>query len=377
MFYDVKSPVCLSSSDELIRKHRGYDVSNDVVALRERIGYARPLPNDVTVCDNIRALLPNHYLNATACAVTRFFPTRDTSLRHGRRQPLEIGNLIDRCIERVERITREYAKHADIVCPLSSGTDSRANLAILKLYVPNLACYTFRHPGFTDQTGDYYIPPKLCELTGLSHISIDDLTAPTQYVNSVREIVGQYHSQSTINLAYTLNSTLRGKTLIDGNILQYVAKAVIGYTLPPQLATTRLFVERYNGGSRILTDIVSAWVQDIRDNGCHNEIFDLFGVESSCGRWGAQTSAIYAATGVATLSIFNCIDVIEDLMQIPARLRRDNIVHRRILTKLAPELASLPFNPGQKTLTLRLRMSAPYTLFAPYAKQFRRKLTPR
>ena len=171
--------VALASNDKVLAEHLGCEISARALEIRQASEYSQPFPGDITLYDEIKVLLPNHYLELGTGRVSRFFPDRKASPERNLRGAAAL-KCIERSIELARNILREYASSYELLCPLSGGWDSRLNLAFAQECDPEVECYTFKHPRFTDTTGDYFIPPKVCSAQGLRHRSLPDLQPPEE-----------------------------------------------------------------------------------------------------------------------------------------------------------------------------------------------------
>lgn len=353
-----KSDYCISSVDGIVAEYYGFNVSDYSIKIRKGSALTQPMPNDLTMYDEVKALLPNHYLNIYEGSTVRV--------------KLQVPDItqnavIESTIKIVSNIVKEYAKYYDIVCPLTSGWDSRLVLSFLKNEIDDLKCYTFAHPdGNAEQ--DIEIAQRICNDLGLEHYLLDDTNAPKEYMELIQKYIGLYYSDFTINLAYTYNCFFYGKALINGDIIDQVGKSLLGNAVPTAFARTSYFVCKLHNKEKLVKKEIKEYIKKIKKFEDKNYIYDLFALESRCGRWASQSSMLYSLCAVNSLNIFNCGELIMQWISIPRKYRVDRFIHKNILSILSPELLNFPFNPDDKYAWLGKNWITFY--IATYLKQF-------
>ena len=343
IYYDLNGS-CVSCYDTLIAKFSGYEVSKRALDVRLNSDFFQPLPYDMTLYDEIKCLLPNHYLDLINKKVFRFAPKSLPKKTDER----EIDEIINHTVHLIENIVDEYLKYYEVVCPLSGGLDSRFVLAFLKKRASEISTFTFKHKDMTEETADLYIPKLITSQLGIKHFVLDDITAPGEYVRGVESIMGEYISPKLLNMAYTYNSTFKGKAVTYGDIIGQVGKSSMGGALSTFFASTSFFVAKQHNYSRYAREETRRFIEEVKASGLYDYIYDLFAIENRCGRWVAQREQAFSVCSITSLNIVNCRKIIEMWMQIPRSLRNKRVIHRYVFSKLAPELLSIPINPDSK-----------------------------
>ena len=364
IYYTTKNTICFSSCDELIRKYLNYKISKEHLEIKNGSPYYEALPYDITIYEDIKVVLPNHYLEINTKKISRFFPQYNNTLKVAKNQ---YNQIIENCEHLIDNIVKEYIKYYDIICPLTCGNDSRLNLVFLKRHIKNLNCFTLKHPNFTENTGDYYIPPQICATENVQHTIIQDLKSPKKYIKNINEIIGDYHSEYTIDLAYTINTMLPNKAIVTGDIIDQIGRGKYG-KIPLLLANARNFNDFHNNKSLLFQEYLKQYIKNVKKDGCFSKIQDLFAIEYRCGRWVAQGSMIYAIAGISSLNIYNCREVIENFMSIAIKERINKIIHNRIFSNYSPQLLSIPINPDIKNKHNWLKSTFLFILVKPLLK---------
>ncbi len=335
-----KDELCISSIDNLIAKYHGLSISDYSMQIRQGSSLTQAMPNDLTMFDEVKALLPDHYLDVSRKKAVRIHLGVTES------KQADLDAICDRSIALLSQIAAEYTKAYPFACPLSSGYDSRLVYAFLSAAVPDLQCYTFRHPNFTEKTGDLWVPVKICADQGTKHTLIPDIKAPPEYVQAVFDIVGDYHAVSTVDLVWTYKSVFSGYANSTGDIYGQIMQNALASTVPASLAGAAYLVCKTHNYAPGAKEEIASWVEDLRACGEGASITDLFALEYRCGRWASQGSAISSVCGLASLLTANCRELILLWMQVPRKLRSRQKIHRTILGKANPDLLKYPFNPG-------------------------------
>ena len=333
----------ISSSDTLIAKYNNFSVSDYSRRIRLASDLSQALPWNITMYDSIKALLPNHYLSLSSHNAQRVpLCVNDDTHVHN------FENILSQSLNRITNIASEYTRYYDFACPLTSGYDSRVVFSILNSISPNFDCYTFRHSYFKPNEGDIVIPREICKQHTKKHIVIDDILAPQDYINKIQNYLGEYTSEKYIHIAYTYNSTLSEFAQINGDIIDQVGKSLIGNNTPNFLAIPSFFQCKIHNRSNNAKKEIKKHINSINTTNEKKKVFDLFAIESRCGRWASQTSQIYSTCGITSLNFFNCRELIALWTSLPRSIRTKKQIHNHILKTLSPALLHIPFNPGAK-----------------------------
>ena len=144
---------CMSSIDNITATYFNYKVSDYSLKIRNGGNYSQAMPNDITMFDEIKSLLPNYILNINNGEKTIIDIKYNNNINN-------IEN-INKANTLINNITSEYNQRYKIICPLTSGYDSRACFAFLKKHVKDLKCYTFKINKKDKYTGDIKVAMKI------------------------------------------------------------------------------------------------------------------------------------------------------------------------------------------------------------------------
>lgn len=336
--------LCFSSVDRLVADQFGFQLSAYSLKIRRgATGLSQALPYDVTMFDEVKALLPNHYLDITENRPLRMAVSADIAAYAASSE-----ETVQASAALIQRTVREYWKYYDIVCPLTSGYDSRVVFSFLRNARENLSCYTFHHAHFTEKTADLWVPKQICKDFGAPYTVVKDLQTPDEYTQAVCCTIGRYHSTETIDLAYTFKITFPGKAVVNGDIIGQVGKSSLMRDVPSCLANSLFFLAKTHNKERLALRETKKYVSEIRAVGDAAYLFDLFATENRMGRWASQGRMIDSVCSTVSLNIFNCRELILRWMGVPRKLRTAQFLHRSFLAEDNPRLLEYPFNPDEQ-----------------------------
>lgn len=339
-----KDNVCFASNEKIVGDLLSLNISEKSSLIRKGSNPSQAFPNDLTMYAEVKALLPNHYLDLDKKSAVRFFPKSEMKRENN------VNKVVDLTMNRVSNIIKEYSKTYDLICPLTGGTDSRLNLAFLKKHNNQISTYTFYHKEFNEMTSDVYIPKQISSDLGIKHAFLDDLEAPAEFEEFINKYCGDWHSEYTIDLAYTLTKYLKNNTaIVNGDIIDQVGKSLIGNSVPDVFATPSFFQCKIHNYSKQSKIELQKWAGSI-ENEMKNNIspFDLFAWENRLGRWASQGNMLYSCLSIPSLNIYNCRDIINSWFTISRKKRKNLQIHLSIFDKLASELLQYPFNSSHK-----------------------------
>ena len=320
----------------------------------------QPLPADRSSYKKVRILLPNHALDLNTYRAQRLSlpavkPVSDIE---------DIAAISERLIA---NIYREYAKYYQLTCPLTAGYDSRMNFAFAQKMDGDIPYYTFKHPGFSEQTPDLQIAQRLCAAYGREHQVVADLQMPPAEQEKYRALIGRDCSEYALHLAYTYKQAFGARALLNGNNIDQIGKSVTGNSIPlPLIGPHFLRARIYNSGRAALA-ILKEYLAQI-PGAERKYLADLVAWENDCCRWAGQSEITYGICGVNMLNLYNCRELLMLWVQVPRKKRVAKQIHQALFRRLDPQLLSFPFTPESRIKRfLRLHWWAFYLAAFPYA----------
>lgn len=355
---------CIASTDKLAADILGSPISEYSTKIRKgSSSYSQPLPNDLTMYDEIKTLLPNHYFDCVRRQAVRVpLGVEQTS------SPNEIFEILQRTAHLAQTISKTYCNDYPLICSLTAGTDSRVVFSFLKNLDPALMGFTYRH-AFTDQSAELAIPRQICNITQHPYKVADDLKAPKGFLDSLCQGFGPYWDTSTANSAYTFLSNFMGKAEVDGSIIDEVGKSTQEHAVPNCLLNISFFMCKLHNYEPSTRKELKRYIQGIIDTGEQRHIADLFAIEQKLGRRVGQGIALYSICGINLFNIFNCREILLQWTRIPRKIRSTKLVPKEFLKITDPSMLAFPFNPEDKLISFIKKSWLSFYL-ATYVKYF-------
>jgi len=366
IYYDEKS-FCISSSEALIAKKQGYNISEEAISIQNnKADYFQPFPYNITHFKEIKILLPNHYLDTSTNLPIRFAPFNIKTVKKE-----DVDNLIDESIICLKRIFEQYTENYNLVCDLTAGYDSRVNFSFLVNNNKYFECFTAYNNQEDLSKEDIIIAKKITANFNIVHNICKRAIVDSNYYNDICNYFGNLYKPDTFLSGYTMLTNFgKDKATVDGNIMGQIGKSIC-YGLGHRWGTKTFLLAKQHNFSKESAYYTKKYIQQLKKDGVHKNVFDIFMVENRCARWSTNFSVGADICGVTKLNAFNCRYLIELWMSVPANLRhKQKIIHKTIFEKQNPWLLKIPINPDSK-----IRLNHKYImLVATYIKFFATKL---
>ena len=189
------------------------------------------LPYDLSMYDEVKYVLPNHYLNISKRKIKRFYPTGDIINYR------DINGTISKSSIIISEALEAYLKKYNLAVGLTSGMDSRLILSFLKEDIDKVKFFTFKRFDINNETDDIKIPKKIAEKYKLDYLTLIESSTMNSNMDLFKEKLGyMVNSLELRNASIYSNSDIRDYYSIDGNIL-LLAKSSFGNRLPKFLCT--------------------------------------------------------------------------------------------------------------------------------------------
>lgn len=339
--YSISSnDLYVSSNPKIIADMNKWQESPLSIKIKNSAHETHPLPYDMSMYDQVKFVIPNHYLDCNAQKMIRYYPLVKT-------EEITVDAAASISCKSVNNIILGYMKKYRLSLPLTSGLDSRAILSFCKDKVSEIPVFTFFHDNFHEETGDIVVPRKISSAFGLDYYKLDDLELPNELIATYQTNLGSNTNLSEARNAWTYyNSELSQHLRLDGGVIP-LAKSNFGGDLPEFLAKPSYFVTKTHNYSKENYKEVIRWCKDIRPYVKSSKIsaYDLFFWEHRFGKW-SPNSYLNSDLLAETLNPFNCRELIETWLQVPRKNRMNKEIHKEIIRLNWNELLEFPFNPG-------------------------------
>lgn len=352
--------VCISPFDQMTADSIGAQPDERLVRLRRSADASQAMPFDWTPYREVKCLLPNQVLDV--CAM------RSIRMPHKTAEGTEaLDDIVQKTLLLSNAITKAYAEGYDLICPLTSGYDSRAVLAIARQSIPDIPCFTVKFDGMDENAADLAIPEEICRALGLPYQKVASFAPPDALTEQISRHAGLFNAKDRIAEGIVYCSANHEKARLHGDIVGQIGKSSVMNSVPDALVGPRFLQCKIHNTDALAREAMRAHIQEIRQAGNGGDLCDLFAWESRCGRWAGQEEALYALCGMNSLSIFNCREMILLWLQIPRKLRKQSLFHKSLIAACDAQLLQYPFNPGSGLNAIKAYWPVFYA--ATYAKQ--------
>ncbi len=299
------------------------------------------LPGDASMYRDIKALLPNHYLNLRTGQSHRFWP--DADLKGMSRQ-----EAVAECSRLLSGLMMSARQRFGLALSLTAGWDSRVMLALSRDMARDLYCFTLAYPD-TEQTRDVTIPAELLKKLGLKH----SLLKYPEHVETEFKAIYQANIDAA-NKSYCADAQAmydhypQGLVCITGDVAEIVkcyyrlAEHKSGNVSARDLAGLCGI-----GTHPFLTQAFDRWLSAVDTRNVH--LLDLFCWEQIAGR---KQALIRAQFDIAHESFapFSCRSLLTTMLSVDEEYRRppEHKFLRELIELFWLEVLRLPINPPEK-----------------------------
>lgn len=289
---------------------------------------------ETTHIDNVKHLLPNHYIDIELKSIIRYFPRKKI-------QPISINEAsIIAC-----KMLKGYIKAASLRNKLYMGVTGGYDSRILFLASLEIDCkyYVSKLNDMTDRHYDIVIPQKLTEIYKKKFRIISEIPISREE-SEVQEM--------SIDFPRRINKTFGeyfNHVLINGNLSE-IARNYYGYhknISPNGLALLYLHCE-----NKFVSTEYNKWLNKssrlFLENGY--DILDMFYWEEKMGNWAAKAKTEMGACGTVLYSPFCSHSLLTILLSTPRKDRDShfNKLYNQMITDFSSESDKIPINPSLK-----------------------------
>jgi len=289
---------------------------------------------DTTHVENIKHLLPNHYIDIESQSVIRYFPKIPIN-------PISIKEAVPVTITRLEGFIKAASFRSKLVMGLTAGYDSRT------LFLSNLDVdckyYVTRDLHMNDEHYEIRIPKKIAKLFNKDFRAVDEPPLDEHRKRLLEQSVDFPRKWNSPDKMYD------DHLLINGNLSEIARNS---YGRFKRVKVRDLVSLRNFFGSKYAYEVYGNWKRKnskiIEQYGYH--ILDLFYWEERMGNWTAKTKTEWNAMGKDIYSPFCSHELLVTLLSTPRKLRNKyhNVLYNSIFKSLSPETAKIPTNPSLK-----------------------------
>jgi len=299
----------------------------------------------------VRHLLPNHFLNLSTGACRRYWPDGALPL-------LPLEDAVDIIADTLQGFMRGISNRYDIAIGMTSGLDSRLVLAASKDISRRISFMSVRQMDWPDDHPDITVPSMLISALGMKH----DLVRASP-VKDHGFFDAFHRSVLLANDIYAPDAQAiyeyygRNKVAVTGSVCEIGRcsfssmrkKAVKKGITPADLARLQRM-----GMHSFALEHFDEWLSGM-GNIYNIHVLDMFEWEQGHGNWLAMCQLQFDSAWRDLFTPFNCRRLLTDMLSVDERYRKgpDYPLYGRLITKLWPEVLSLPVNPHKKVSRAR------------------------
>lgn len=321
LYYDT-TKFMISSNEYLMGKLNDYTISEAAAnIIKNRSDLFQPLPYDLTRFENVKYLIPGHYLNIYTNEVKRIERVYSQEEKQYTQE-----EIIDKSFEIINNIVMEYAQYyPDIICDLTAGHDSRLNVGFLLHNNVNFTTRTSKSSNNICTIDDVNIAADISKAYSIRHDIEVPVVIEDQMYNDITKFYGNYFEKACFPSAYNMLVNYgKNAVCIDGNIIGHIGKCFINRGLSDKHATPLYIRAKQHNISKETKENVKKHLKDLQTQSTIGNIFDFYTLENRCSRWVTNYSIWADVLGIVKLNIYNCRYWQELIMRLPYKYRADN-----------------------------------------------------
>ncbi len=326
-------PVLGISSDPEIQKYY-----NTVIAV-ERKGDAPYWIGDETYYNNIKHLLPNHYLNVESLKSYRYWPNKSI-------KKIDLDEAVNISCAYLEGILKSITYRYPSMMATTSGIDSRTLLAASKDVRDKIYFFINKEKHLKDNSPDISIPYNISKKLNFDF-----------HIHEIENEVDENFKKIFLN--NTFLSTERIITTIYNiyykklsNRINISGAGEIGRTIfgnePKKLDGHYLAYLLHLEKSEYAINQCNKWLKEIGmiPQKYNLNTLTLFYWEQYCGNWGAIGDS-ESDIAIDEVDPYNSHFLFETFLSVNKKYIKyeNNILFREMIKQMWPELLNFPFNP--------------------------------
>lgn len=298
-------------------------------------------PGEKSPYTEIKALLPNHFLDLSDGKVYRYWPDKNIKI-------LNENEAVEKISKRLQSTMYAATQRFDIALALSGGLDSRVILAASKNIKDKICVYNGKRPEMSKNHPDIVIPQRLTKRCNIEY----------HYIPQTLDIEEEFAKAYFLNAPHVFNQILPGlqaelkyfgqkKVGATGNILEV---ARFGYKVfnPEHQKPSGEYLAKITKmkGSSFACEAFQNWLNKL-GNTFNLNIYDLFHWEQRDGRWLSNNCLVFPMAWKEVLFPFNCRQLLIEFLSVSGseRMPVEYRFFKKLIQYMWPELLSEPINP--------------------------------
>lgn len=307
-------------------------------------------PNDTSLYDNVKLLLPNHYLDLAQGKPQRFWPC--SSL-----EKLPLRQAVKDGASLIRGLMMSAGNRFPLEVLITAGWDSRVVLAAAKDLKSEISYFTFVTAESDFEKPDVQVPARLLPKLGKVHhiLDVSESMDPAFWQLYQQNVSAAHECWGPIAQALYRRSRPSGLRVSGSGsetVRQQFRPSVKGAVTPETLAGFA------NARQKFAIDAFAQWLAGVPKN-IGFDVLDLFYWEQKCGQWLAVGQVEWDVAG-ESFAPFNCRTLLATLLAVHEHYRQlpHYELYSALLRELWPEVLSEPINPHKNRGADRLSLKA-------------------
>jgi hypothetical protein len=296
-------------------------------------------PNDLSAYDEIKLVLPNHYLNLLPAKTQRFWPRQSLPRIRPQRAAQEGARII-------KALLTGAATRFPLGVLITAGWDSRVVFAAAKDLESEVNYVTFATQASKSENPDVNVPARLLPKFGKVHhfLLIPEAMDPAFAVLFRQNVTPAHKSYGALAQALYEGGQSFGLRVSGGGsetVRQQLRPAGYEYEKVTPDTLSRFAKAREEFAIAAFSQWLSGVPADLKF-----DLLDLFFWEQKCGQWLA-VGQVELDLGGESFTPYNCRTLLETLLSTHRdyRLGPDYELYRVMLTELSAAVLVEPINP--------------------------------
>ena len=306
-------------------------------------------PGNSTPYNEIKHLLPNHYLNLETGCCRRFWPAKPLS-------NLALHEAIDSAASTLQGLMKSASNRFDLALSVTAGLDSRVVLAASKPIRDSISFMTVRQIRMRDDHPDVTIAARLSSVLGLKHDVVrSSLIIDDEFIDIFKKNVPIPHYIYAPDAQAILNYCAHGKVAVTGStseVSRSSFRALINRPRDHKLTAQHFMRLQSMGTNKFARVHYEKWLLGL-GNVYNLDILNLFEWELDDGNWLAMCQLEFDIAWKDIFSPFNCRRLITTLLSVKQQymMPPKYELYRMLIKNMWPEVLNVPINPHKRKKT--------------------------
>ena len=308
-------------------------------------------PGNGSPYKEIAHLPPNRSLDLETRHVHRYWPDADLRER-------SVDEVLEAICSTLTGMLRSGARRFDLAQAMTAGMDSRLFLAASREVAERISYMTVRQLSMKESHADLQIPAVLLSELGLAHHIIrSSVVTDPEFIRLFKMNTPLAHDHYAPDAQAILNYFGLKKVCVVGAASEIVRDPTIATDTSIRGKITPAEISRnlYSIGDHpYAVREIEKWFAELGDTR-NVDLDTILYWEQREGNWRAMNLVEFDIAWKDILVPNNCRRLLADMLSVRERDRKipNDILYRKLIAELWPEVLSQPINPHKRELLLR------------------------